>query len=93
MHEHVFKPSSKLTFDTVVSDITQLHAACKKNQNLALCLDLSAVTQCDSAGLALLIEAKRLCNQQNKKLMINGMPKAVEALAQFCGVDALLNEP
>ena len=53
-------------------------------------LDLCAVTQCDSAGLALLIEAKRLCKQYSKTLIIDGMPKAIYALAEFCGVEAML---
>ena len=88
-----FKPSNDLTFDTVTSDLSLLHAYLKKNQACVTRLDLRFVTLCDSAGLALLIEAKRLCNKQNKKLIIEGMPKAVEALAQFCGVDALLSEP
>lgn len=88
-----FKPSNELTFDTVTSDLSLLHAYLKKNPDRVTRLDLRAVTLCDSAGLALLIEAKRLCNNQKKTLTIEGMPKAVEALAQFCGVDTLLNEP
>lgn len=89
-----FQPSTKLTFDTVMADLALLSAYLKNNaQKKIICLDLSQVALCDSAGLALLIEAKRACNNQQKTLIIEGMPKAVEALAQFCGVHALLNEP
>nr|WP_238585892.1 STAS domain-containing protein [Legionella nautarum] len=60
------------------------------NKELVLHLDLSEVHHCDSAGLALLIEAKRLTAEQNKTCQIDGMPKAILALAEFCGVDAML---
>ena len=90
---HLFKPSNTLTFDTVITDLYHLQTYLKKSQSPVVCLDLSAVTLCDSAGLALLIEARRLCMKQHKTLLIEGMPKAVDALAQFCGVDLLLNAP
>jgi phospholipid transport system transporter-binding protein len=53
-------------------------------------LDLSNVVQCDSAGLALLIEAKRLCLKHHKILILEGMPKVISAWAKFCGVEAIL---
>lgn len=60
------------------------------SQEQVLHFDLSEVHHCDSAGLALLIEAKRLSGEQNKTCEIDGMPKAIQALAEFCGVDAML---
>jgi phospholipid transport system transporter-binding protein len=93
MSHAAFKPSNALTFDTVSVDLSSLRAYVQGSQSAVLCLDLSDVTLCDSAGLALLIAAKRLCKQQKKTLVLENMPKAVEALAQFCGVDALLSKP
>ena len=90
MSEQLFKPSSELTFDTVQSDSTRLMALLQDNKTTKLRFDLCGVTQCDSAGLALLIDAKRLCAQYHKSLVIEGMPKAISALAEFCGVDAML---
>ena len=88
--EKVFKPSSELTFDTVQPDSKRLLKLCLDNKTTKICLDLSEVTHCDSAGLALLIEAKRLCKQYGKSLIIEKMPKIVSALAEFCGVEAML---
>ena len=89
-HAQVFKPSRELTFDTVPLDSEHLLKLFKDNKTTSICLDMSDVLHCDSAGLALLIEAKRLCKQYNKILTIEGMPKAISALAEFCGVEAML---
>ena len=90
--EHVFKPSQALTFDTVQLDGNRLLKLLRDDKATTIRLDLGDVLQCDSAGLALLIEAKRLCKQYHKILTIEGMPKAVSALAEFCGVEAMLEQ-
>ena len=90
MGEQLFIPSSLLTFDTVQSDSKRLMTLLHDNKTTTVRFDLCDVKQCDSAGLALLIETKRLCNQYHKTLVIEGMPKAISALAEFCGVDAML---
>lgn len=79
-----------MTFATVQTDCDRLHLYCQKHKGTALSLDLSKVEHCDSAGLALLIEAKRLGAEQKKDCIIEGVPKSVKALAEFCGVDTLL---
>lgn len=79
-----------MTFATVQSDCLRMLKFFHDNKELVLHLDLSEVHHCDSAGLALLIEAKRLTAEQNKTCQIDGMPKAILALAEFCGVDAML---
>lgn len=85
-----FKPSNELTFFTVQPDSIRLIKFLEDNVAAAIRLDLNDVTLCDSAGLALLIEAKRLCNQANKPLEIDGVSKAIYALAEFCGVEGML---
>ena len=90
MSEQLVKPSCELTFDTVQLDSQRLLKLVQDTKTTSLRLDLHDVVQCDSAGLALLIEAKRLCQQYNKLLIIDGMPKAISALAEFCGVEAIL---
>jgi len=93
LHEQRFKPSNQLTFDTVPPDCERLLKLLMSNDNATtLQLDLHDVTQCDSAGLALIIEAKRLCKQYNKTLTIEGVSKAIYALADFCGLEAMLSE-
>lgn len=86
----LFKPSHELTFDTVQRDNDRLLMLLRDNKIESIRFDLGDVALCDSAGLALLIEAKRLCKQYDKALTIEVMPKSISALAEFCGVDAML---
>lgn len=92
MFEHTFKPSNDLTFKTVppISDL--LHKLFHDDKITNIQLDLHDVSHCDSAGLALLIEAQRLCKQYNKTLIMQGIPKAIYSLAEFCGVETLLEQ-
>jgi phospholipid transport system transporter-binding protein len=88
--EPVFEPSARLTFYTVEANRKRLLKYLQTTESGHLRLDLSQVSQCDSAGLALLIEAKRLCKRFNKSFGIKGMPEAIHDLAKFCGVDTIL---
>jgi len=90
MSKQVFKPSRTLTFDTVQSNSNKLLELFGHDKEDLLHLDLSEVTKCDSAGLALLVEAKRLSKKYHKTLVIMKMPAAIAALAEFCGVDEML---
>ncbi len=92
MSEQRFKPSHELTFDTVQLDSQRLVVLLRDTNTSSVRLDLGDVSLCDSAGLALLIEAKRLCGQFHKALVIEGVPKAILALAEFCGVEAMLGQ-
>ena len=86
----MFKPSHELTFDTVQVDRKRLLQYVQTPDRRIVHLDLSHVSLCDSAGLALLIEAKRMSRQFNKPFKISSMPEAICALAEFCGVEAIL---
>ncbi len=86
----MFEPSQHLTFDTVERDRKCLLLYLQSPDVHELHLDLKHVVQCDSAGLALLIEACRLCRRYKKAFKIESMPKVIYALAEFCGVDAML---
>ncbi len=90
MEGQLFKPSPNMTFQTVQEDCNRLHKFCEDSKEDVLIIDLSHLSHCDSAGLALLIEAKRICRLQNKICKISGMPKVIQALAEFCGVDEIL---
>ncbi len=90
MSESIFKPSRELTFDTVQSDSQRLLKLLKHRDTSEIHLDLSDVVLCDSAGLALLIDAKKLCKQHKKELTIKGMTPDISALAEFCGVKGML---
>ncbi len=85
-----FKPGSELTFKSVVSIRAKLNKALIGDTNQHFCLDLSDVTHCDSAGLALIIEAKKLCKQNNKMFEITGISSDTQSLAEFCGIESFL---
>ncbi|MBA2649102.1 MAG: STAS domain-containing protein [Legionella sp.] len=85
-----FKPGIELTFKTVVAEHAKLLKALTEDDKPCFCLDLSEVIQCDSAGLALLIEAKKLCQQNDKAFTIKGISPEALSLAEFCGVKSIL---
>lgn len=90
MNESSFLPSREMSFSTVMADRERLLAYCDALKTPLMVLDLSQVEQCDSAGLAFLIEAKRLARERNLACRIDGVTRAVHALAEFCDVDGLL---
>lgn len=90
MSEQIFKPSHDLNFHTVNSDSIRLNKMLKEHNTTSIRFDLSDVRVCDSAGLALLIEAKRLSHKYNKILTIEQISKQIIALAKFCGVESML---
>lgn len=91
MEVKVFKPAEKMTFSTVVADSKRFIKYCQGIGDEFINLDLSEVTHCDSAGLALLIEVKRLSLALRKICKIQGVPNVVRTLAEFYSLDSLLN--
>lgn len=90
MNKVYFKPGVELTFKTVVAVRAKLYQALMENKSGLFSLDLSDVKHCDSAGLALLIEARKLCKKNSKAIEIIGMPMHTQHLAEFCGVKGIL---
>lgn len=90
MNGQSFQPANELTFNTVQHDVARLQKLLNGHPIKTLQFDLQNVVYCDSAGLALLIEAKRLCKQHNTSLELKGVPEAIYALAEFCGVASML---
>ncbi|CAM4486649.1 MAG: hypothetical protein LEGION0403_FIIPPAGN_00355 [Legionella sp.] len=84
-----FKPI-ELSFKSVVEVRAQLYKTLMDGASTHLVLNLSEVTHCDSAGMALLIEARKLCKKNNKTFEIIGMSAETESLADFCGVKDIL---
>lgn len=85
-----FKPGTELTFKSVVDVRAKLYQALMSEGASQFNLDLSEVVCCDSAGMALLIEAKKLCKKNKKNFEIIGMSPETRSLAEFCGVKHLL---
>ncbi len=53
--------------------------------------DLSAVTEVDSAAVALLLEWQRQAVARGGRLALSGVPADIASLAKLYGVDALLD--
>jgi phospholipid transport system transporter-binding protein len=82
----------ELSFDTASKLVSLIERRIKASKDEQLCLNLSKVTLCDSAGLALMLEAKRLAVKSACQLTIESQPKQMKSLAEFCGVSKVLNE-
>lgn len=54
-------------------------------------LDLTAVTRADSAGLSLLLELTRRAKAKGLTLKIRNAPEQIRDLAEFFGVNSILN--
>lgn len=90
MKSKAFQPSSELIFTTVEQDRLRLIHFCKQLKEPILMIDLKQVKHCDSAGLAFLIEAKRLARRYKKQCVIKEVNAHILSLAQFCGVEKVL---
>ena len=85
-----FHPEKLLTFETATAEMTRFLKMLKAHPSAAFELDLSQVEHCDSAGLALLLEVKRVCTLKQVTLSFKHFPKAVTSLATFVGVKEIL---
>ena len=85
-----FKLTKELTFDTVIAHQKRLYQHVSSSPDELICIDLSDVTHCDSAGLALLIDVKKQCKKHGKAFSLTGLSDKTRSLAEFCGVHDIL---
>lgn len=85
-----FKPPTPLTFDTVTVHRSRFKELLEREQGANICCDLSDVQVCDSAGLAFLIDVRRLCHHQNTQLIIENASVDILALAKLYGLEKIL---
>lgn len=88
--QNYFKPSNQLTFETVTENRQRFMVLLQHKQFASIHCDLSDVDKCDSAGMAFLVEARRLCQQQRTVLMIEYIPSEIRALAKLYGIEQIL---
>ncbi len=86
-----FKPSNLLTFATVTAHRSRFVKLLTLDQPSSIHCDLADVQTCDSAGLAFLIDAQRLCRTHNTLLVIEHMSADILALAKLYGVEKILD--
>ena len=90
MTVNVFKPGSLIIFNTAQEERSRFLAYCQDAQDAEVVVDLGNVEQCDSAGLAFLIEVKRIAQECGRIVKIINMPEETRALAEFYGISNLL---
>lgn len=91
----IFKPSEALTFATVEAERLRFIAHCQakksaQDDSLNIEMQLQQVLQCDSAGLAFLIETKKIAQQHGLEVQMHPMPASAAALADFYGLRTFL---
>jgi phospholipid transport system transporter-binding protein len=84
-----FVLAENLIFETVSAELKRFLVLLHAHPQSPFVFDLSHVLACDTAGLALLIEAKRLCQLKKNSLLIQNMSDTMVDLAKFCGVNNL----
>ncbi|OGV27940.1 MAG: hypothetical protein A3E88_06895 [Legionellales bacterium RIFCSPHIGHO2_12_FULL_35_11] len=82
--------AENLTIHTVKAELDRLLLLIKNKALYNYNFDLGEVTFFDSAGLALLVEIKRICEQQNIAYSFSRIPQAIFSIAEFCEVDGVL---
>ena|SRR5512142_105527 len=80
--------AGNLIFDTV-RDVLKQSAQAFVSQG-PLSIDLSRVSNADSAGLALLVEWYRLAERNKRKLQFIGAPQQLRALAKISDLETVL---
>ncbi len=83
-----FKVTGPLSFETVKQLLIQSTAQFGASPQLDV--DLSGVTQSDSAGLALVVEWMRQARAHAQKIRFKSIPSQLLALAQISDLDELL---
>jgi phospholipid transport system transporter-binding protein len=86
-----FRVNGALTFATARDALLLSQSVFGEPTDLNI--DLSGVTNADSAGLAVLIEWYLLANRANKAIHFVGVPVQLRALAKISDVDELLAFP
>jgi len=83
------KLPATLTLDSAAAALDRLRADAAGSQG-ALAIDASALTEFDTATLALLLQAKRLAQAAGRGFDVQGAPPKLAQLAQLYGVAELL---
>ncbi|OUD12132.1 STAS domain-containing protein [Thioflexithrix psekupsensis] len=84
----IWQLQGELTFATV-SDVLAMVKQRQQQSGFPQTIDLSQVKHTDSAGVALLLEILRLC--QEKPPVFQHIPEQMRKIAQVSGVDGFLS--
>ncbi|MBS4096623.1 MAG: STAS domain-containing protein [Sulfuricella sp.] len=85
------RPEGEMTIFTAADLKEQLIATLSASPELEI--DLSQVSEMDSAGLQLLIAAKNECLARNGRLRLTGHSPAVREVLDICNMTAFFGDP
>ncbi len=80
-----------LLYSTVSYVFTQGRAMLENHNAFAIAIDMSEVEKIDSAGIALLLAWKRLCDENNKNYQLKGTSQQATSLINTNNLEAVLN--
>lgn len=86
-----WKPDSELTIYSVVDNKAKLMALLDSTEQLEI--DLSEIIELDTAGLQLLILAKRESTEKGKKLTMSGHSETVLDVFELCNLSGFFGDP
>jgi anti-anti-sigma factor len=81
---------NRVTADTVSYFLREGETRIKSAANGNLTVDLSKVTVCDSAGVALCLALLRMARGVNKQIVFSNPPTRMMDMIRVSGVDAIL---
>lgn len=87
--------SGSVDFSTVPDLLRQASvfiSACNQAENKSISIDLSQVTECNSAALALMLELVKSAQQKNIELYFENLPATVSTIAKAYGVENEIRE-
>ncbi len=79
-----FLVSGDIIFPTATQILNESREAFSRRSEWVC--DLSGITACDSAGLAVLIEWKKWAKQQNKRIQLLNIPAVMQSIASAAGL-------
>jgi phospholipid transport system transporter-binding protein len=81
-----------LTFATAKQAREAGRRVIEASADAALEMDLSGVTESDSAGLAVLLDWLALARRHGRRLSFKTLPAPIQAVARLSNVEVLLNQ-
>jgi phospholipid transport system transporter-binding protein len=81
--------SGELNFVTVVA--LWRESIAKLSAYTTLVFDMAKVTDCNSAGLALMLEWLKYARQANKKITFNNIPANLASIIKVAGINKIVN--
>lgn len=79
-----------MTFSSAAAGIQAFKPYCTAGTDRVLQMDLSQIARMDSAGLALLLQWKRMAHSAGRTIRFNGLPQQARNLATVFAIGSLI---